>query len=318
MSETDTYPIDAALMKKAWTLADSYRYCERLTRRHYENFPVGSLLLPKKLRPHVCAIYAFARRADDFADEDFSEAERIPALEAWQGLLEKSQTCRVNHPVFLALRETIRRFDVPIQLLIDLVTAFKMDVRIKRHPTIQDLLFYCRHSANPVGRLVLILFGFRDEGLFRLSDLICTALQLANFWQDVAVDLKKNRIYIPLEDLAAFGCSEAQLFAQEYTPLFRELLRFEVERTETLFAEGAELVYRTGGRLGLELKCVVLGGLEICRKVRKLDFNTLASRPHLQGRDKVRILFQALFKFKRAVAESEARPSVPGQEGVAS
>ncbi len=313
MPETEQYPIDENLQKKPWTLADSYRYCERLTRRHYENFPVGSRLLPKKLRPHVCAIYAFARRADDLADEDFPEADRIPALEAWEFLLQKSQNVRVNHPVFLALRETIREFNIPTSLLVDLVTAFKMDVKVKRHPTFDHLLYYCQHSANPVGRLVLILFGYREEDLFGLSDKICTALQLANFWQDVAVDLEKNRIYIPLEDLERFRYSEAELFAREFNPQFRELLRFQIERSEQLFREGAPLVYKTGGRLGLELRCVVLGGLGICRKVRKLDFNTLATRPHFKGLDKLRILTKALFGFKGAL-RPPTQPPAPTSE----
>lgn len=314
---TESYPVDQALMKKAWNLTDSFRYCERLTRQHYENFPVGSLLIPKRLRPHVCAIYAFARRADDLADEDFPEPDRIPALEAWQGLLEKSQHGHVNHPVFLALRDTIRRFEIPLALLTDLIAAFKMDVRVKRHRSFGDLLDYCRHSANPVGRLILLLFGHRDEDKFLLSDKICTALQLANFWQDVAVDWKKNRIYIPQEDMERFQYSEAELAASAYNARFRNLLAFEVERTEALFREGAPLVDLTGGRLGLELKCVVLGGMGICAKVRQLDYNTLAVRPHFQRSDKLRILMRACFGFKKALAPrpASAAPETPGTEG---
>ncbi len=308
MDEPQLYPIDEVLQKKAWSLADSFRYCERLTRAHYENFPVGSRLIPKQLRPYVCAIYAFARRADDIADEDFPEEGRIPALQAWQALLERSQSARVNHPVFLALRETIRRFDIPQALLVDLITAFKMDVEIKRHPSFDQLLYYCRHSADPVGRLVLYLFGYREEELFRLSDQICTALQLANFWQDIAVDLKKNRIYLPLEDMQRFQYSEAELLAHDYNPRFRELLRFEVERTEAMFRDGVPLVFRTGGRLGLELKCIVLGGMGICRKIRKLDFNTLAERPHFNNFDKLRILWSAVFGFKRALRSTSPCP----------
>jgi len=299
-----TYPIDEVLQRKPWTLPDAYRYCLRLARTHYENFPVGSLLIPKKLQPHVCAVYAFARRADDIADEDFPEADRIPALEAWEGLLERSSHGRVNHPVFLALRETIRQFQIPTQLLVDLVTAFKMDVRVKRHPTFNDVLFYCRHSAEPVGRLVLHLFGYRDEQMMVLSDKICTALQLANFWQDVAVDLKKNRIYIPLEDLNQFGYSSEQLFAHEYNKAFCQVMEYQVDRTEAMFLEGAPLVYQTPGRLGLELKCVVLGGLTVLKKIRQLQYNTLAQRPVIQGKDKAGILFKALFGFKRATTNT--------------
>lgn len=295
------YQVDPILQKRRWNLAEGFRYCERLAKQHYENFPVGSALIPKKLRPYVWSIYAFARRADDFADEEFNEHERIPALEAWQGLLETSLHQSVNHPVFLALKETIRLFQIPESLLVDLITAFKMDVRVKRRATFHDVLYYCRHSANPVGRLVLHLFGYRDEERMQLSDKICTALQLANFWQDVAVDLKKDRIYIPLEDMERFDYSEAQLFQHQYNANFRELLRFQVERTEDMFREGALLPSRTRGRLGLELKCVILGGMGILKKVRKLGFNTLKTRPHFERRDKVKILFKALFGFQRAL-----------------
>lgn len=295
-----TYPIDEVLQKKPWSLPDAYRYCIRLARHHYENFPVGSLMIPKKLQPHVCAIYAFARRADDIADEDFLEPDRIPALNAWLELLDRALKSRVNHPVFLALKETIQRFDLDPQLLVDLVTAFKMDVEIKRHPAFADLLYYCRHSANPVGRLVLQLFGYREEGLMKLSDQICTALQLANFWQDVSVDLEKNRIYIPQEDFPKFNYTEQQLLAMDHGPQFRELLKYQVDRTEQMFREGAPLVNHLGGRLALEIKCTVLGGMKILELVRALDYNTLSVRPVLKGRDKIAIFLKSLFGYQRA------------------
>jgi squalene synthase HpnC len=311
MSETfKTYPIDEVLQKKRWSIPDAFRYCERLARTHYENFPVGSVLIPKKLRPYVWTVYAFARRADDIADEDFPEADRIPALTAWEGLLEDSVRAPVNHPVFLALKETMREFHIPIQLFKDLITAFKMDVTTKRHPDFEHLLYYCRHSANPVGRLVLHLFGYNQEPLMLLSDKICTALQLANFWQDVAVDLKKNRIYIPLNDMERFYYSEEQLFAREYNSQFKELLKYQVDRTEQMFREGAPLVYHTGGRLGLELKCVVLGGMTVLKKIRRLDYNTIAARPHLKGKDKAAILLKALFGFRRMTRSASNLPVV--------
>lgn len=295
-----TYPIDEVLQKKPWTIPDAFRYCVRLARTHYENFPVGSILIPKKLRPHVCAIYAFARRADDIADEDFTEANRIPALDAWLDLLQRSQVSHVNHPVFLALKETIRNFDIPVQLLKDLVTAFKMDVTTKRHPSFEDVMYYCRHSANPVGRLVLHLFGYRDEKLMLLSDKICTALQLANFWQDISVDLEKNRIYIPFDDLARFHFGESQLIARQYDDNFKELLKFQVDRTDRMFREGSGLVYLTKGRLSLELKCVIMGGMSVLEKIRQLNYNTLVKRPTLNNKDKIKILLKALTGFKRA------------------
>jgi len=296
LSSTE-YPIDEVLQKKHWSVPDAFRYCERLAKNHYENFPVGSILIPKKLRPYVWSIYAFARRADDIADEDFNDADRIPALEAWQGLLKKSLRTRVNHPVFLALKETIQDFNIPIDLLVDLITAFKMDVQIKRHPTFEDVLYYCRHSANPVGRLVLHLFGHRDEALMLLSDKICTALQLANFWQDVAVDLNKNRIYIPLEDITRFNYSETELISHENKDSFKKLLKFQVDRTEDMFREGAPLVFRTKGRLSLELKCIVMGGMTILNLIREMDYDTLSARPKISKNLKFKILIQALFRF---------------------
>ncbi|KAB2839730.1 hypothetical protein F9K50_07070, partial [bacterium] len=193
-------------------------------------------------------------------------------------------------------------------LLVDLVTAFKWDVEVKRYPAFQDVLYYCRHSANPVGRLVLLLFGYRDETLMLLSDKICSALQLANFWQDVSVDLLKNRIYLPLEDLKRFEVAEVELFEKKFSPRFRELMRFEVERTEEMFREGAPLVYGTKGRLRLELKCTVLGGMGILKKVRQLDFNTLETRPTFSKGDKAGILRKALFGFKRALRPPKAAP----------
>lgn len=292
-----SYLIDAALQEKNWSVEKAYQYCIRLTRSHYENFPVGSMLLPKKLRPHVCAVYAFARRADDIADEDFPEAERIPALEAWEALFKKSLNERVSHPVFLALRETLKNFEIPPQLFIDLITAFKMDVQKKRHETFEDLLFYCRHSANPVGRIALHLFGYQEERLMELSDKICTALQLANFWQDIAVDLKKNRVYLPQEDLVNFEYGEAELFNKNYNANFKKLMQFEVDRTQKLFYEGAQLCHHLKGRLKLEIKCVVLGGLKILKKVKALDYNTLKTRPTLNAWDKASLLTKALFFF---------------------
>ncbi len=307
----NSYPIDEVLQKKPWHLAEAYRYCQRVAAKHYENFPVASILIPKKLRPHIAAIYAFARRADDIADEDFPEDERFPALEAWQLLLEKSRQTRVNHPVFIALSETLQKFNISNQLLIDLITAFKIDVKIKRYANFADLLLYCRYSANPVGRLVLKIFGYQDEGLMKLSDYICTALQLANFWQDVSVDLLKNRIYIPQEDMQRFAYSEAQLFASEYNPDFQKLMQFQIERTARLFHEGAPLVHQVQGRLSLELKCVILGGLAILKKIEAMGGNTLAARPHLAKNDKLKLAYQGLFRFRAALRQSDKISSSP-------
>lgn len=298
-----TYSIDEVLQQKHWSNEAAFRYCERLTKKHYENFPVGSLLIPKKLRPAVWSIYAFARRADDIADEDFTENERIPALNAWESLLIQSQSQRTRHPVFIALRETMLQHDLPIQLFQDLLTAFRMDVQTKRHARFQDLLFYCQHSANPVGRLILLLFGYRDEKLMELSDKICTALQLTNFWQDVAVDLKKGRIYLPLEDMERFHYSEDELLERRFSPEFQKLLQFQVERCYIMFQEGAQLTQFLKGRLKLEIKCVVMGGIAILKKIQALQYNTLEQRPQIVTKDKVKLLLRAMLAFKRSLAD---------------
>ena len=192
-----------------WSVDRSFEYCEQLTRSHYENFPVGSALVPKRLRKHFYSIYAFARIADDFADEGYgqgySESERLEALGEWRRMLRHSRAGGARHPVFVALAQTATEFDLPSALFEDLLSAFVQDVTVRRYQSFDQLLDYCRRSANPIGRLVLMLFGYRDEHRHDLSDQICTALQLTNHWQDVAIDLDKDRIYLPLDDLLQFG-----------------------------------------------------------------------------------------------------------------
>lgn len=304
---SEAYAIDPILQAKSWSLREAYAYCERLTRKHYENFPVGSVLIPKRLRPHVWAVYAFARRADDIADEDFPESERLPALQAWDALLEKSLSQPVSHPIFIALQKTIAQFKLPPQLLHDLVAAFQMDVRVKRHARFEDLLYYCRHSANPVGRLVLLLFGYREERLHLLSDKICTALQLANFWQDLAVDQKKGRLYVPLEDMERFGYREEEYEGLVCNARFRELMAFEVERTRKLFQEGMDLPGEVKGRLRWELRAVILGGMRILEKIAWLDYDTLSRRPVLSKIDPLRLLWRGAFRFRKSVL----KPAIP-------
>lgn len=296
------------------TVEEAYAHCERITRDHYENFPVASRLIPKALRPHVCAIYAFARAADDFADEAGYEGERLERLDEWEGLLNACLEDATAHPVFIALGDTIRRQDLPVSLLRDLLTAFRRDVTTTRHRTFDDLLDYCRYSANPVGRLVLHLFGLRDPGLGRLSDCICTALQLTNFWQDIAVDLRKDRIYLPRADLERFGVSEEDLFLGHITPAFIQLLRFEIARTRDLFHQGLPLVARPRiqgdeppcgsklktrnskpghRRLAYELRLTWLGGMRILDRIEANRFNVFNRRPTLTARDKIALLCRA-------------------------
>src|SRR5262245_33717018 len=216
-------------------------YCARLARDHYENFPVASWLVPKHQRPAVQAIYAFARVADDFADEAPYEGQRLERLDEWERLLHDCFRGRAIDPVFVALREAVLGFALPLQPFRDLLTAFRMDVTKKRYESEADLLEYCRLSANPRGRLMLMVFGRDDEALRKRSDAICTALQLANHWQDVAIDLKKDRIYIPEEALRRFAVGEDDLRSGRATEAFRALMRDRVERTRALFAAGRPL-----------------------------------------------------------------------------
>src|SRR5262245_27573721 len=230
---------------KTWSLEASYEYCESLARAHYENFPVGSILVPKPLRKHFYSIYAFARTADDFADEGydlgFSEGERLSLLEQWSEMLTESLRGRATHPIFVALSRTIDDFALPAGLFEDLLSAFSQDVTRRRYDSLDQLVDYCRRSANPIGRLVLLLFGYRDEQRHLWSDQICTALQLANHWQDVAVDLGKDRIYLPAEDQTNFGISTEDLFSRRATDNFRKMMAFEVDRAETMFSRGKPL-----------------------------------------------------------------------------
>ncbi|MBI3610997.1 MAG: squalene synthase HpnC [Nitrospirae bacterium] len=260
---------------------------------HYENFPVGSRFIPKKLRPHVHSIYAFARVADDFADEPHTlDNLRLAFLENWENQLLQSMWRTPQHPVFIALKETIHKFDLPITLLQDLLMAFKMDVTTKRRGRFEDLLTYCRYSANPVGRLVLLLFGYRDPELHALSDSICSALQLANFWQDVAID-EKDRVYLPLDDMAKFGYHEDDLKEHRCNEAFRNLMRHEIARTRDLFHHGRPLCDKVGRELRFELHLIWNGGMTILDRIESVDYNVFIHRPTLGLKDKITVVTKA-------------------------
>lgn len=215
--------------------------CEKLARTHYENFPVGSIFLPRRLRKHVFNVYAYCRVCDDLADETGDPKLSLRLLEWWREELHECFAGRPKHPVFVELKPTIEAFDLPIQPFDDLISAFIQDQTVVRYATFEQLLGYCEQSANPVGRLFLCLMGYRDETRWRLSDLTCTALQLANFWQDVTTDYAKGRIYIPAEDMQRFGYSEAELKNRVANAGFVRLMQFEVQRTRELFERGAAL-----------------------------------------------------------------------------
>ena len=289
-------PLVREITEKPWSTEDAFAYCERLTSSHYENFPVASRLIPAKQRLHVSAIYAFARTADDFADEPgMTNAERLEELRSWDRQLAACYSGEARHPVFVALRRTVEEHQIPIELLRALLQAFEADVTVHRYVTFEQVLGYCRNSANPVGRLVLLLFGYRDESLHRLSDDICTALQLTNFWQDLRIDLERDRVYLPHEDLLRFAYTEAELFRRSFTPAFKALMAFEVERTDELFRRGKPLLAEVGKDLRLELRLTWQGGREILRLIRRQDFDVFRRRPKLSARGKLKILFTALF-----------------------
>ncbi|MEK6683612.1 MAG: squalene synthase HpnC [Nitrospirota bacterium] len=279
--------------ERSWTLDEAFEYCDRLAATHYENFPVGSRFIPKKLRPYVHSIYAFARIADDFADEpDTLDSLRFALLENWEGQLLQCIWRTPQHPVFIALKETIHKFDLPVTLFQDLLTAFKMDVTTKRHDRFEDLLTYCRYSANPVGRLVLLLFGYRDPGLHALSDSICSALQLTNFWQDVVID-QRDRIYLPLEDMAKFRYREEDLKEHRCNEAFRNLMRHEITQTRELFHRGLPLCDKVGRDLRFELHLIWNGGMTLLDRIENVDYDVFVHRPTLGLKDKISILTKA-------------------------
>jgi phytoene synthase len=285
---------------QSWSLDSAFKYCARLARSHYENFPVGSALAPARLRNHFHSIYAFARTADDFADEAYneehSEQERLGLLDEWRQMLRAAYSGRATHPIFVALAETSARFELPISLFEDLLSAFAQDVTVRRYQSFNQLLDYCRRSANPIGRLILLLFGYRDQQLQTWSDDICTALQLTNHWQDVRVDLEKDRIYLPLEDLARFEVSEEELRSSRAGEAFQRLMKLEVDRARELFARGKPLCTSVGGRLGLELRAVWLGGIRIVERIEQNGYDVFARRPMITSSDKLKLLWLAARK----------------------
>ena len=265
----------------------AYAHCVAIARAHYENFPVASWLLPARMRPHIAAIYAFARIADDFADEPGREpAERIRLLDEWQAMLRSAgRGDAPTEPVFRALANTIRTCELPVSLFEDLLSAFRQDVVVDRYQSWDEVMDYCRRSANPVGRLVLRVAGVRRESADRASDALCSALQLANFWQDFGVDWMRGRIYVPREEIIRAGASEQDLASGRMTAEWKAALRACVVVTRRLFETGRPVADAVGGRLRLELKATWSGGMRILDKVERLDYDTLHTRPTIGKRD---------------------------------
>jgi squalene synthase HpnC len=274
-------------------LRAAYAFCEKLAHRHYENFPVASVLLPARIRPGIAAIYAFARTADDIADEPGRQPdERLRLLADFRERLHASVRARGPHdddPVFLALRDTIERNELSVQLFDDLLSAFRQDVLVHRYETWEDVSDYCRRSANPVGRLVLRVAGVRDEAADRRSDAVCTALQLANFWQDFGRDWRNGRLYVPADEFRRHGAVERDLDGTSMTKAWRAALRECVVRTRHLFDEGRPVTDLVRGRLRWELRATWLGGVRILEKIDSLGYDTLRQRPTLGAVDAARI-----------------------------
>ena len=291
-------------------LAQAYRYCEWITYGHYENFPVASWLLPRAVRPHIAAIYAFARSADDFADELKYRGRSLELLERWRAALRAELRSvpgtgtvpgtgfAVNgHPIFLAIGDTVRRRGLPVQLLDDLLTAFRMDVTKKRYAGWEELLTYCRYSANPVGRLVLLTFGIGEPALHEQSDRICTALQLTNHWQDLRIDWARGMLYVPQALMREHGVAEADLARGESvgsSERFRALMADLVGRARRLFDEGEPLIRAVSGPLRLELKLTLLGGRAILDRIEGLRYDVFRRRPVLSKLSKMGLLGRAL------------------------
>jgi squalene synthase HpnC len=272
-------------------LKEAYRYCKRLS-KHYENFTVGSFMLPREKRKHIWAIYAFCRFVDDLGDE--AGGNRLGLLDRWEEELNLCYMGQPRHVIMVALADTIERYEIPKELFLKLIKANRMDQQIKRYRTFEDLLYYCDHSANPVGRLFLYLFGYNDPKLQRLADCTCTALQLTNFWQDIALDLKKGRIYIPQEDMKQFGYSKKELCNHVINTNFIELMSFELERTHKLFIKGLGLVDLVDRQIKVDLRLFSYGGMAILEKIKKCGYDVFRHRPTLSGWEKGWILFRSL------------------------
>ena len=287
-------------MERVWTHAESLAYTRWLATHHYENFHVVSFLLPKRLHQDFYNVYAFCRWADDLGDEIGDTVESLRLLQWWRGELHAMDASR--HPVFVALGGTMREYELPREPFDDLITAFEQDQTVTRYRDFEELFGYCRYSANPVGRLVLGLCGYRDAERQALSDATCTALQLANFWQDVTVDLEKNRVYLPTGLLDAHGYPLEALFERRFDDRFRAAMREAVEVARGLFRKGLPLADRVDRRLAIDLELFSRGGLRVLEKIEAQDYNVLRARPAISKVERVGLLLGALRRraFSRA------------------
>ncbi len=276
--------------------ACSRRYCAQVTQANRENFVVVSALLPRHLVHHFQAFYAYCRWSDDLADEVSSTDTALTLLQWWRGELQQMHAGTPRHPVFVALADTVHCFGIPSHLLSDLLTAFEQDQRQTRYATYQDLLGYCQNSANPVGRVLLHFFESTTDQHGTLSDAICTGLQLANFWQDVARDFVKGRVYVPQEDLQRFGVSEADMASGTATPAFRQLIEFEVNRTADLFTRGAGLIPLLPKQFQLDVQLFLRGGEAVLQAIRQQEYDVLSQRPRISTLAKLSLVGKTLMQ----------------------
>lgn len=267
------------------SIKKAYQHCRSIARDHYENFPVASFLIPARLRNHVYAVYAFARHADDLSDEKHDAA----ALDEWGQLLHHSLKGKAEHPILLALADTIHRFELPVDLFDRLIFAFMQDLRKTRFQDFDELYAYCKNSANPIGQIILYLNGYRDKELLKFSDNICTSLQLTNFWQDITIDYQKDRIYIPQDEMVGHHVTEIQIRDRIFNHNFRDLMKSLVDQTMNLFRGGLPLFGRIHGRLKWELKFTIKGGMAILDKIADMEYNVLKARPVLNKLDWTKI-----------------------------
>ena len=276
------------------SLVEAQAFCRRLAESHYENFHVATWFLPKRLRPHFQSIYAYCRISDDLGDEVGDARQSLALLDFWNSELDACYRGETRHPVFVALAETIRICNIPKKPFADLLIAFRQDQVVTRYRTMEDVFGYCQNSANPVGHLVLYACGYREPEMFTLSDFTCTALQLANFWQDVREDDRRGRIYLPLADLERFGVSEQQIHERRFSPEFHVLMQHEVAFVRDLFMQGMPLLGRVDRELAVDLALFTSGGQEILRAIEQQNYNVLRARPAISKPRKVGLLLRAL------------------------
>lgn len=285
-----------AELARRYSGEEAEAYTRALARAHYENFHVATWLLPRGLRQDFYNVYAYCRWADDLGDEIGDPAESLRLLAWWRGELEAMYAGRVRHPVFVALSRTVERHALPVEPLADLIRAFEQDQRVNRYRNWAEVYGYCRYSANPVGRLVLYLCGYRDEERGSLSDATCTGLQLANFWQDVAVDLKKGRVYLPLELLERHGCPVEDLEARRATGPFRAVMREAVAVAREWLERGLPLAGKVEGRLAVDIELFSRGGLRTLEKIEAQGYDVLSRRPEIGGRERAGLLLGSLWR----------------------